>query len=196
MTLLVLLAARAGAAQTEVRVVGDKVHLRATGATISEVLDRLGRQTDMTVMYDGAPPRGRINLDRVGLTQPQAVLSVLEGQGLNYALRMDRSGTRVEQLLLVASTGAASAPAPPPRPEGPRLFQREPEPPEPEEDAAPAEAPPPEENPRRPPFLPGIPPPSGPAMPLMLPTPPPQVAPSPAPPGPAAPQDSRARSFQ
>jgi hypothetical protein len=189
----VVLAARHGSAQTEVRVAGDKVELRATAAPLSEVLDRLARQTGMKVTYDGPPPRARLNLTLSGVTPAQAVVSVLEGQGLNYAMRMDPTATRVESLMLVAGTGSAPAPAPAlaPRPDpGPRNIEREPEPPE-TEDEPPSEvqAPPPDE--RRPGRFPGFPgPPTGPAVPLQLPTPPPAPGPAAGPsPTPPTPQD-------
>jgi hypothetical protein len=181
LTFAAVLAAGHGAAQTEVRRSGDKVDVRATASAVSEVLDRLARETGMKVTYDGPPPRARISVSLTGVTPAQAVLSVLEGQGLNYVLRMDLAGTRVETLLLVASAGAVPPAAPPRALPGPRPIEREPDTPEPEEEAPSEATPPPEE--RRPglPF-PGFPtPPSGPAMPLTLPTPPPPVAPSPAP---------------
>ncbi|HUG53601.1 MAG TPA: hypothetical protein VMR21_08365 [Vicinamibacteria bacterium] len=192
--LVAVLAARSGAPETEVRVRADRVDVRASAATISEVLDRLGRQTGMKVVYDGAPPRARVSLSLSGLTQVQAVLSILEGQGLNYALRMDRTATRIEELLLVVGTGATAPPPPPPRPERPRLFQRQAEPPEPEEEEAPVEAQEADEE-VRPPVLPGIPPPGGPAMPLTLPTPAPPV-PSPVPATPANPQEARPETLR
>jgi hypothetical protein len=179
LTFASLLAAGHGAAQTEVRRSGDKVDVRATAAAVSEVLDRLARETGMKVSYDGAPPRARISMSLSGATHAQAVLAVLEGQGLNYALQMDPTGTRVQTLLIVSSSGSAPAPAAPvarPNP-GPRPIEREPDP-EPEEEAPLEEPPVPE--PRRPNFpFPGFPgAPTGPAVPLQLPTPPP-VAPSP-----------------
>ena len=186
-----LLAASLGRAETDVRRAGDKVDLHATAAPLSEVLDRLSRQTGMKVLYDGPPPRGRVNIDLPGLTPAQAVFALLEGQGLNYAVRMDPSGTKVETLLLVAASGAAapgtSPVLTPARPE-PRRPEREPEPPEVEEET-PAEAPTRERGERPdervgPVMLP--PPPPGTVLPLVLPTPPPP--PAPPPPSPA-PQD-------
>jgi hypothetical protein len=179
LTLAALLAAGYGAAQTEVRRSGDKVDVRATAAPVSEVLDRLARETGMKVSYDGPPPRARVSVTLTGVTPAQAVLSVLEGQGLNYALRMDPTGARIDTLLLVSS-GAAAPPTPTRPVPGPRPIEREPDTQEPEDEAPPEAAPAPEE--KRPGFpFPGFPgPPSGPALPLQLPTPPPPVAPSPA----------------
>jgi hypothetical protein len=178
--LAAVLAARTGVAQTEVHKVGDKLDLRATASPISEILDRIARETGMKVTYDGPAPRGRVSVTRTGVTPAQAVLAVLEGQGLNYALRMDPQGVRIETLLLVAGSGASASASAPTRPQpGPRAIDREPDVTEPEEEA-PSEAPvtPPEEQ-RRPFPFPGVPPPSGPAVPLSLPTPAPAPAPSP-----------------
>jgi hypothetical protein len=182
LTTAAVLTAGLGAAQTEVRKSGDKLDVRATAAAVSEVLDRIARETGMKVSYDGAPPRARISLTLTGVTPAHAVLSVLEGQGLNYALRMDPTGAKVETLLLV-SGGTASAGVPAPAPRAPRPVEREPEPADAEEEA-PEVAPAVEE--KRPGFpFPGFPqPPSGPAMPLALPTP---VPPSPAQTGPNPP---------
>jgi hypothetical protein len=186
--LLALLAARSGSPDTEVRKAGDKLDVRATAAPVSEVLDRIARETGMKVTYDGAPPRARVTVSLTGVTPAQAVLAVLEGQGLNYALRMDPKAVRIETLLMVAGSGAgASVPAARPQP-GPRPIDREPDVTEPEEEAPP-EAPVPAPEERRPFPFPGVPPPSGPAMPLALPTPPPAVPGAPgASPAPSTPQ--------
>ena len=188
--LLALLAARPGAADTEVRkAAGDKLDVRATAAPLSEVLDRIARETGMKVTYDGAPPRARISVSLTGVTPAQAVLAVLEGQGLNYALRMDPRAVRIETLLMIAGSGAgASVPASRSQPV-PRPIDREPDVTEPEEEA-PSEAPVPAPEEQRRPFpFPGGPPPSGPAMPLALPTPPPGAPGAPgASPSPSTPQ--------
>lgn len=179
LALAVVLAARSGGTETEVRkAAGDKLDVRVTAAPVSEVLDRIARETGMKVTYDGAPPRARVTVTLTGVTPAQAVLAVLEGQGLNYALRMDPKAVRIETLLMVAGSGSgASTPAPRAQP-GPRPIDREPDITEPEEEA-PSEAPVPAPEERRPFPFPGGPPPSGPAMPLALPTPPPAPSPSP-----------------
>jgi hypothetical protein len=64
----------------------------------------------MKVVYDGAPPRQTITLDLRGRTPVEAVVAALEGQGVNYALAMDATGTRVETLL-VSGTATATATA-------------------------------------------------------------------------------------
>jgi len=180
LALAAVLVARSVAAETEVRRVGDKLDVRAVAAPVSEVLDRIARETGMKVTYDGPPPRARLSVTLTGVTPAQAVLSVLEGQGLNYALRMDPRAVRVETLLMVAGTGVAGSGPPPARPQpGPRVIEREPDVTETDEEPA-AEAPVPTPEERKPFPFPGGPPPTGPALPLALPTPPPVPA-SPAP---------------
>jgi hypothetical protein len=106
-TASLLLVGRPGAAAVEVRVAGQSVDVQASNAPISEVLDRLSRQTQMKVVYEGAPPRQMISLDLRGRTPVEAVVAALEGQGVNYAMAMDDTGTQV-RTLLVSGTAAAS----------------------------------------------------------------------------------------
>ena len=96
-----------GMAAVQVQVSGESVDIQATNAPLAEILDRLSRQTRMKIVYEGAPPRQMISLDLRGRTPVEAVVAALEGQGVNYALAMDATGTRVETLLVsgVASTG-------------------------------------------------------------------------------------------
>jgi hypothetical protein len=101
-----LLLPRPGAAAVEVRVAGQAIDVQATNAPITEVLERLSRQTQMKVVYEGVPPRQTVSLDLRGRTAVEAVVATLEGQGVNYAMAMDDTGTRVQTLLV---TGTASA---------------------------------------------------------------------------------------
>jgi hypothetical protein len=105
-----LLVPRLGDAAVEVRVAGQSVDVQATNAPITEVLDRLSRQTQMKVVYEGAPPRQMVSLDLRGRTPVEVVVAALEGQGVNYAMSMDDTGTRV-QTLLVTGTATSSAPS-------------------------------------------------------------------------------------
>ncbi|MET0555764.1 MAG: hypothetical protein ABW221_22180 [Vicinamibacteria bacterium] len=112
-----LFVARPGVAAVEVRVAGQSVDIQATNAPITEVLDRLSRQTQMKVVYEGAPPRQTISLDLRGRTPVEAVEAALEGQGVNYAMSMDDTGTRVQTLLVTGTAtaspaGRAAGPAP------------------------------------------------------------------------------------
>jgi hypothetical protein len=108
-TAVLLLAPGPGDAAVEVRVAGQSVDVQATNAPIAEVLERLSRQTQMKVVYEGAPPRQMISLDLRGRTPVEVVVAALEGQGVNYAMSMDDTGTRVQTLLVTGT--ASSSPA-------------------------------------------------------------------------------------
>ena len=127
-------------AEVEIQRTGDRVSLSAVSAPVSEILDRLARQTGMKVVYDAQPPRQLITARLDDRTTAEAVVGLMEGLGLNYALVMDVAGTRVDQLLVLGPVGvsAPSAAATRPTPAPPR---RQPEPPELEADDQSEEAP-------------------------------------------------------
>jgi hypothetical protein len=96
-------------AGVEVRSAADRLDVSAVGAPISEVLDSLARKTRMKVLYEGATPRMLVTIELRGRTPAQAVLGVLEGLGLNYALQLDSTGAQVETLMIVGGGGTGSA---------------------------------------------------------------------------------------
>ena len=112
----------AGTASAEVKVHFDagRVDLAATAAPLSEVLDRLGRQTGMKVLYEGAAPRTPVTITLRGRTPAETVLAVLEGLGVNYALIGDGTGSGASTLVIAGTAAAApgsgrAAAAPSPR---------------------------------------------------------------------------------
>jgi hypothetical protein len=121
-----LLAARDLAAAVEIHVSGDRVDVVATNTPLAEILEGLSRQTHMKVVYEGAPPKQLLSVDLKQRTPAEAVLAVLEGQGLAYAVALDRTGTQVQTLLMSAGNPAATGamasapprvvPSPPERP--------------------------------------------------------------------------------
>jgi hypothetical protein len=130
--LLASLLAAPAAAQVSVRLVpaaaggSQQVELTARAAPLAEVLDRLAKQLGMKVVYEGAHPRQPVTLSLQGRSPVETVLGVLEGQGLNYAILSDTTGTRVETLLVAGSAPqtASSASAPAGRPTAPSAFRR------------------------------------------------------------------------
>jgi hypothetical protein len=114
-TLMAVAIASPGMAAVDVRVSGQSVDVQASNAPLSEVLDRLSRQTQMKIVYDGTPPRQTVTLDLRGRTPVEAVVAALEGQGVNYALAMDPTGTRVETLLVSGTATASARTGPEPR---------------------------------------------------------------------------------
>lgn len=108
---LSLLAAHA-AAEVKVQARGARVDVTATGAPLAEVLDRLGRQVGMKVLYDGPAPRQLVTLTLHDRTPSEAVLAVLEGLGVNFALVWDESGARLQTLMITGAMTAATATGP------------------------------------------------------------------------------------
>ena len=119
---LLLLAAGTASAEVVLRVADGKVDVQATAAPLSDVLDRLARQTGMKVVYEGPVPRPLVSLSLERRTPVEALLGILEGLGLNYALQLDATGTRVQTLVMTGAASpsssfrAPSAPAPVQRP--------------------------------------------------------------------------------
>ncbi len=117
---VLLLAAGSAGAEVTVTTDGEAVSLRAVAAPLGTVLDQLARKTGMKVVYEGGPPRQPVTVTVEGRTPTEAVLAVLEGQGVNFGLRADESGKRVVNLIVAGqaaagavTTGAAPAPQKP-----------------------------------------------------------------------------------
>jgi hypothetical protein len=180
LVVLLLAAAPSAPAEVTVRLGGDgRVDVRATTAPLPEVLDHLSRQTGMKVIYDGPAPRPLLTLTLERRTPVEALLGILEGLGLNYAVVMDPTATRVETLLMTG-TPLVSVPSPAvtlrtttpnlPRPRGADPSEQDPVDEPPEEEAAP-------------PPIPGQPPPGPPIPGTGSPVPPAFSQPAPGPPG-------------
>jgi len=127
---LVLLAARDLPAGVDVRVNGDVVDVVAINAPLSDILDVLSRQTHMKVVYEGAPPKQLLSVDLKQRTPAEAVVAVLEGLGLAYAVSLDKTGTQVQTLLMssappVSASNNASQPSPRVVPSPPERPMRE-----------------------------------------------------------------------
>jgi hypothetical protein len=114
-------------AEVVVRVASNLVDIDADAVPLADVLENLAGQTGMEIVYEGPPPRQRVSLTLRGRSPAEAVQDVLEGQGLNYALIADPTGTRVQTLMIAGaagtgtSAGSSAAPAARPRPRRPIL---------------------------------------------------------------------------
>jgi len=172
---LILTALPGAAANVEVRVNAGRVDLKLPGAALSEVLARLSSALGFKLTReDGVPDPYLPALEFKGRTPVEAVLSVLDGQGLNYAITMDASGATVESLLLTAtkppSDATTAASRLTPSPGAPRFPRMGMPPPDANDDANVPE--PPDVN------MPGMPD-DEPAAPPPPPAAPPSAAPTP-----------------
>lgn len=107
--LAALIAPTALAGEIQVRVNGGLVDMVAIAAPLQDVLARLAQQTGMKVVYDGTLPRPLITVTLPQRTPAESVLALLEGLGLNYALRTDVSGTKVDTLILSGAPGTVTS---------------------------------------------------------------------------------------
>ena len=114
---LILTALPSAAANVEVHVSAGRVDLKLPGAPLSEVLERLSKALNFKlVREEGVPDPFLPALEFKGRTPVEAVLGVLDGQGLNYAITMDASGLAVESLFLTAAKPSTQGAALPARP--------------------------------------------------------------------------------
>lgn len=111
---LTLVAGCGPSASADVLVTGDRVSLSVRAMPANAVLDRLARATGMSITYEGGAPRALVTVERDSMTPSEALLAVIEGLGLNYAMIMDREGTKVEAVVILGGSSGARAGAPPP----------------------------------------------------------------------------------
>jgi hypothetical protein len=102
-----LLLATPARPEVMVRVSGVQVELQATAAPLADVLDRLARQTGMKVVYEGPAPRQLVTLAVHARSPVETVLALLEGQGLNFAMVGDATGSGVATLVLAGAVGTS-----------------------------------------------------------------------------------------
>jgi len=107
---LVALPLAGGAALSDARVHLDngRVSIRSQSAPLTEVLARFAKATGAEVVYEAARPRQLVTVVIDEASPAEAIARLLEGQGLNYALRLDRTGRNVE-LLVVSGSGSPAA---------------------------------------------------------------------------------------
>ena len=171
----------AAAGPPEVSVDGLEVRILADGSRLDELLAALSEATGMQVSYEASPPDVSVTAQLHAPSHAEAVIRLLDGLAVSYAVQLDASGERVTRLWIAGDgrkpRARPRAAAPPTRPE-----RRRPPPPapvsdaesEPDEDGRAAEA----TDPVGP--MPVLITPQACPTPLMMPTPPP-IGPTPTP---------------
>ena len=97
-------------ADVKVSLKAGRMDILATKATVKEILDRVASVTGMKVIYDGPVPAKTITKSVPNRTPADALLGILEGEGINFAVILNPAGTQVETLLV---TGPAKVKPPP-----------------------------------------------------------------------------------
>jgi hypothetical protein len=109
--LLLALPLAGGAARTDTRVLLDqgRVSIHSESAPLAEVLSRFAQATGAKIVYETARPRQLVSVVIEASSAAEAITRLLEGQGLNYVLRLDPAGQNVEMLVLTGSTAPPAA---------------------------------------------------------------------------------------
>jgi hypothetical protein len=98
------------AEEIAVRVRNDgRVDLRVKSVPLVSVLDRLAGLTEMKLAYQGPSPRRLVTLEVYAASQAEAVLHVLEGLGIDYAVSTNPAGTRILSLVVADAARPAGA---------------------------------------------------------------------------------------
>ncbi len=103
------LAGRAALSDARVLLDHGRVTIRSQSAPLSDVLSRFAQATGAQVVYEAARPRQLVSVVIEAASPAEAIAQLLEGQGLNYALRLDPTGRNVEMLVVTGSAGSAAA---------------------------------------------------------------------------------------
>lgn len=100
-----------GAALSDVRVLLDEgqVSIHSKSAPLAEILSRFAQATGAQVVYDVSRPRQLVSVVIEAASPAEAIAQLLEGQGLNYALRLDPSGRNVEMLVITGNASPSTA---------------------------------------------------------------------------------------
>ena len=107
---LSLLAARSQP-DIDVALRDGRVVVRTVGAPLAEVLSRFAQATGAEVVYETARPRQLVSVVIEAASPAEAIAQLLEGQGLNYALRLDPDAAGTSRCW--SSPGSASPAAAP-----------------------------------------------------------------------------------
>jgi hypothetical protein len=103
-----------GSARSDTRVLldGGRVSIHAESARLAEVLSRFGQVTGTEIVFQSAQPEQLVSVGIETDSEAEALMRLLEGQGVNYVLRLDPTGREVEMIIITAKAAAAGSPPP------------------------------------------------------------------------------------
>ncbi len=109
----------ATAGPPEVSVEGLEVRIAADGSPLELLLAELSEATGMEVIYEASPPSISVTAQLRAQSPAEAVIRLLDGLAVSYALQLDASGERVTRLWIAGKgSGTRKRPrAAPARPE-------------------------------------------------------------------------------
>src|SRR6266508_346422 len=83
-----------------IRVSDGAVDVEARSVRVGDLLDRVAEKTGMKVIYDGHRPSDLVTVSLKHRTQLEAVLAILQGLNVNYALTTDVTQRRITTLIV------------------------------------------------------------------------------------------------
>jgi hypothetical protein len=104
-------------ADVKVKMSAGQMSVQAQNAPIGEILQRIADKTGMKVIWDGPRPQEPVKVTLADRSPLDAVLGVLEGRGINFAVVLDPTGSSVETLFLSTVPVKLRRPPPPPEPQ-------------------------------------------------------------------------------
>jgi hypothetical protein len=119
-----------GSARSDTRIVldGGRVSIHAESTPLAEILGRFAKATGAEIVFESTQPRQILSVGIEADSEVDALVRLLEGQGVNYAVRLDPTGREIEMLVINAKAGLAAAAASPTRtPRTPPPMERSPE---------------------------------------------------------------------
>ena len=82
----------------------DRVWVKVAEASLFDTIDALARTAGFAVTYEGGRPARMLYAAEIeAATVPQALVKMLEGQNINYAMVLDLSGRRVTSLMILGA---------------------------------------------------------------------------------------------
>jgi hypothetical protein len=93
----------------EVRLSGGRITVRASGAPVSRVLERIAEVTGMSLSFTDGRPADPVSLMLDDVNPAEAITRILEGLGVDYALGTSADGSRINVLVVTGRGPQASA---------------------------------------------------------------------------------------
>jgi hypothetical protein len=129
----------------EVRLDDEALTVQTNGAPLASVLERIKQATGIELVFEGPPPRQLIRAQLRRSTIAAAIVDLMQGQSLSYAIQLDETGKKPLKMIIFTNVARAAPSASSRRPFRPAPPRPEPDFEEPPEMEFPEDEPPPPE---------------------------------------------------
>jgi hypothetical protein len=125
-----LLAGERPGGQIDIRQDQGWLTIRAQAAPLEDVLTRVAAVAGSKVVYGGAPPRGLVSAELRRQAPADAVVALLAGQGVDFAMQLDARGRQIETIFIAGARDPGAPEAGRAKPSARREVEGEPTEPE------------------------------------------------------------------